>query len=48
MTLSATVPTEWVAVSNGIEERFEDARSNGKKVLEKYGIDWFLSFYNED
>jgi hypothetical protein len=47
MTLSLTIPQEWKAVSNEIEQRYDHAAQEGKRVLEKYGIDWFLKFYDD-
>lgn len=47
MTLSLTIPKEWVAVSNEIEKRYEDVTKEGKRVLERYGIQWFLNFYSD-
>jgi aminopeptidase N len=45
MTLSTTVPQDWVTISNSKEVRYEHAQNEGHKVLEKYDIEWFLPFY---
>jgi hypothetical protein len=45
MTLATTVPNDWVSVSNGREHRFPHAVKEGKRILEKYQIDWFLNSY---
>jgi virulence-associated protein VapD len=47
MTLSVTCPKEWKAVSNSIEKRYENAKTDGKRVLERHGIEWFLKFYED-
>lgn len=49
MTLSTTVPQDWVAISNSKEVRYEQALTEGHRVLEKFGTEWFLPFYdNQD
>lgn len=45
MTLSLTVPKDWVAVSNELEKRYEEVDGKGKRVLERFGTQWFLDFY---
>jgi hypothetical protein len=45
MTLSLTVPQDWIAVANEKEIRYNRADHEGKRVLEKYGTQWFLNFY---
>lgn len=45
MTLSLTIPQDWIAVGNEVEKRYEHADKEGKRVLEKYGTHWFLGFY---
>jgi len=47
MTLTVTTPHEWHAASNGIERRYESAATNGRRVLERHGIEWFLDFYED-
>ena len=47
MTLSLTIPQDWIAVGNEREQRYEHAAQEGKRVLEKFGIDWFLNFYED-
>lgn len=48
MTLTCTAPSDWHVVSNGQETRHEDAREQGKKIVEKFSCEWFLDFYKED
>ena len=45
MSLSLTVPDDWIAVGNEKELRYSNAEVEGKRVLEKFGTDWFLNFY---
>ena len=45
MSLSVTIPQDWVAVGNERETRYEHANEEGRRVLEKHGLDWFLNFY---
>lgn len=47
MTLSLTVPEDWIAVGNEKETRYNNAEVDGKRVLEKFGTDWFLNFYSD-
>jgi hypothetical protein len=47
MTLSLTIPQDWIAVSNEKEMRYQNATQEGLRVLEKYNIDWFLNFYED-
>jgi hypothetical protein len=46
MTLSATLPSDWVAISNGKEVRYEHAGKDGIKALQRNGTEWFLNFYD--
>ena len=50
MSLIVLCPTEWRAVSNAIETRYQlaDADNNGRHILERAGIEWFLNFYESD
>ena len=50
MSLIVLSPSDWKAVSNSIEKRFElrDEDNNGRHVLERAGIDWFLGFYDDE
>ena len=45
MTLMATVPAEWVAVSNAKEIRWEDAQKDGYRVMERNEFMDFLNCY---
>jgi aminopeptidase N len=45
MTLSLTIPDDWIAVGNEKEVRYDHAAKEGKRVLEKFGTTWFLDFY---
>jgi len=47
MTLSLTVPEDWIAVANEKEVRYNKADHEGKRVLEKYATEWFLNFYED-
>lgn len=47
MTLVVTCPSDWKAVSNSIERRFEKACTQGKLVLERHGVESFINFYEE-
>lgn len=47
MTLTVTCPKTWQAASNGIEKRYENAAAEGRRVLERHGIEWFLDFYDD-
>ena len=47
MTLTVTVPSSWNAVSNGIERRYKNAAVEGRRVLERHGIEWFLDWYED-
>jgi hypothetical protein len=47
MTLSLTIPQDWIAVANEKEVRYDRADQEGKRVLEKYDIEWFLNFYED-
>lgn len=48
MSLAVTLPAEWNAASNGIERRYNDAKTDGRRVLERHGIQWFLDIYDGD
>jgi aminopeptidase N len=45
MTLSLTIPDDWIAVGNEKEVRYDHAAKEGKRVLERFGTTWFLDFY---
>ena len=45
MSLTVTCPSDWSAVSNGIDKRYESAQKEGLRVLERHGIEYFLDFY---
>jgi aminopeptidase N len=47
MTLSLTIPDDWIAVGNEKEIRYDHAAKDGKRVLEKFGTTWFLDFYED-
>ena len=47
MSLAVTCPKDWRAVSNSIERRYEDVDGEGRRVLERHGIEWFLNFYQK-
>ena len=47
MTLVVTCPKEWKTVSNSIERRFDQAIVGGKCLLERHGIESFLSLYED-
>jgi len=47
MTLAVTCPKNWKAVSNSIEKRYEEVDGDGRRVLERHGIEWFLKFYED-
>lgn len=47
MTLSATVPNDWVAISNSKEVRYDHADKEGIKLLEENETKWFLNFYED-
>lgn len=44
MSLIVLCPTDWRAVSNSIETRYNlrDAENSGRHILERAGIEWFL------
>lgn len=46
MTLAITCPDHWVATSNGISRRIDGAEA-GKILIEKHGMEKFLSFYDD-
>lgn len=50
MKLIVLCPSEWRAVGNAIETRFNrrDPENSGSHILEAAGIDWFLDFYDEE
>jgi len=48
MRLSLTLPQDWIAVSNEKERRYQSAVKEGKRVLDKHGIAWFLAFYDDN
>lgn len=45
MSLVVTCPKDWTAVSNSLEKKYEDLQGEGRRVLERHGIEWFLNFY---
>ena len=45
MALVVTIPVSWHAASNGIEKRYDNASKEGRRVLERHGIEWFFDFY---
>lgn len=45
MTLMVTVPSDWVAVSNSKEIRYENAYKDGYRVLERNEFMDFLNCY---
>ena len=49
MSLVVVCPSDWRAISNGMEQRFDyfDNRQ-GKHVIERNKIDWFLDFYGQN
>ena len=47
MNLVLTCPKDWKAVSNSLEKRYENAESDGRRVLERHGLDYFLKFYQD-
>ena len=47
MTLVVTCPTDWKAIGNSIERKFERANLDGKLILERHGVESFLDFYEE-
>jgi len=47
MTLTVTCPTDWKAIGNSIEKRYENAAEEGLRVLERHNIESFLKFYEE-
>jgi aminopeptidase N len=47
MTLTVACPKDWKAVSNSLEKRYEDAQTEGRRVLERHGIEWFMNFYED-
>ena len=49
MSLIVTCPSEWSAVSNGIERRYEySANKKGQHVIDRYNLQWFLDFYEKE
>ena len=49
MKLVVLCPADWRAVSNGIEERFNYYEyQQGKHIIERNRLDWFLEFYGAD
>ena len=51
MSLIVLCPTEWRAVSNSIEKRFnlrDENNTSGRHILERSGIEWFLHFYDDE
>lgn len=48
MQLAVTCPQEWRVVSNGIDTRFEDAKTKGRRVLEQFDCMWLLDYYEPD
>jgi hypothetical protein len=48
MSLTVTLPSDWKAASNSIETRYQKATGEGRRVLQKHGIEWFLDFYSTD
>ena len=47
MTLSVVCPKQWRTISNGIDTRYENAKEQGKRILEKYDTQWFMGFYED-
>ena len=47
MSLVVTCPKDWTAVSNSLEKKYEDLQGEGRRVLERHGIEWFLNFYQD-
>lgn len=47
MTLTVTVPKDWIAVSNEIEKRYDNVDKEGKRVITRYNTSWFLNFYED-
>jgi len=45
MSLAIACPSEWKAISNSLEKRYDNARTDGMRVLERHGIEWFLNFF---
>ena len=45
MTLTVTCPNDWKAVGNSIEKRYDNANKEGKRVLERHDIEYFMKFY---
>ena len=52
MSLIVLCPSDWRAVSNSIERRFAlreaESAQNGRHILERADIEWFLNFYDSD
>jgi aminopeptidase N len=48
MTLTVTCPQGWKTVSNSLEKRYENAKKEGKRVLERHEIEHFLKFYENE
>lgn len=49
MTLTVSCPADWKTVSNSLEKRYDDARSNdAKRVLDRHDISHFLKFYSSE
>ena len=48
MTLAITINNDWIAVSNDKETRYETTDGEGRVVINKFGIDWFLGFYDNE
>lgn len=46
MTLTVTHPDDWTAVSNSLEQKLKV--HEGRRVLERYNISNFLSFYADE
>lgn len=47
MTLAVTCPSDWKAVSNSIDIRYDEAALGGKRTLQRHEIEWFLDFYKD-
>ena len=45
MSLVVTCPSEWKAVGNSVERRFDKAMTDGRFIMERHGIEDFLTFY---
>lgn len=46
MSLCVTCPQDWKAVSNGKDIRYDNAKVEGQRTIERHNIENFLSFYD--